>query len=296
MIDTSSLGFPARLVVATDLSPRCDRALDRGIQLAMQWDSSLTALYVFDAPREPDQILAWAAGEPTFDLQSEAAKQLRVDLAPLGERADFQLVRSRSPSAVVGKVVVDVAAGLVVTGLARDEPFGRFALGSTVEDLARSVPIPLLIVRNRVRTRYRGVAVATDLSGRAQAALRTAVRWFSGSDVHLVHASEGPSPLSRRVREGDSKASSMLEAQCAQFAADCGIPPAALHRVAVVDGDLAESLTRYVRRQGIDLAVIGAHEKRGILDVILGSALEKLLQWLPCDVLVVPGGKLEHHQ
>jgi nucleotide-binding universal stress UspA family protein len=291
MTETSSHGLPAKLVVATDLSPRCDRALDRGIELATQWGASLTALYVFDAPREPDQILAWAAGEPTFDIQREAAKQLRLDLLPLGERADFKLVRSNSPSDVICRVAAEVGAGLVVTGLARDEPFGRFALGSTVEDLARTLQEPLLIVRNRVRAPYGRIAVATDLSERAQAALHTAVRWFSDSDVHLVHAAERPSTLAGRGGDGGSEPTTALQARCEQFAVDSGIRPEALHRVAVVDGDLAASLTRYVRHQQIDLVAVGAHEGRGILDVILGSALEKLLQWLPCDVMVAPIGK-----
>lgn len=291
MVDTASKRLPAKVLVATDLSPRCDRALDRAIQLATQWEASLTALYVFDAPREPDQILAWAAGEATFDLQREAAQQLRMDLAPLGDRADFRLVRSKSASDVIVQVVHEMGAGMVVTGLARDEPFGRFALGSTVEDLARSLPRPLLIVRNRMRGPYARVAVATDLSERGQSALQTAVRWFSGSEVHLVHASEGPASLTRREGENVAAAPARLHAQCEQFAVESGIPPEDLHRVSVVDGDLAASLTAYVRRQQIDLVVVGAHEGRGILDVILGSALEKLLQWLPCDVMVVPLGR-----
>lgn len=279
---------PASLLVATDLSPRCDRALDRAIQLAQTWAASLTALYVFDAPTEPDRILAWAAGDPAFDLQIEASRQLRRDLAGLGERADVRLMRSKSPAEVIDRVAGEVAAGLVVTGVARDEPLGRFALGSTVEVLARTLRRPVLIVRNRVRSPYLRVAAATDLSERAKAAVVTAVRWFPDAETHLFHAASRPVSLSKRGRDAEAEASGALIGRCERFVAQSGLPRTAIHRVAAVADDLAPGLTRYVRQNEVDLAVIGAHEGQGLLELFLGNSLEKLLQWLPCDVLVVP--------
>ncbi|MGE4048921.1 MAG: universal stress protein, partial [Acetobacteraceae bacterium] len=41
---------PERILLATDLSCRCDRAQDRAVWLAEQWDSRLTLLHVLEAP------------------------------------------------------------------------------------------------------------------------------------------------------------------------------------------------------------------------------------------------------
>ncbi|WP_268744979.1 universal stress protein [Cupriavidus metallidurans] len=52
---------PASLMLATDLSPRCDRALDRAAGLAQAWKAELIVAHVLDPAAHPDQALAWAA-------------------------------------------------------------------------------------------------------------------------------------------------------------------------------------------------------------------------------------------
>ncbi len=289
MIPTPSVtSAPSRILIATDLSPRCDRALDRSIQLAQTWHASLMALHVFDAPKEPDQILEWAAGRDGADPQREARAQLHQDLAVLGDRAEVRLIRSRSPSEVIDETAREVEAHLVVTGVARDEPLGRFLLGSTVERLARTLQQPLLIVRNRPRAPYRRVVAATDLSAGSQLALAAASAWFPDAEVHLFHACDGPGALTAPTGDGVRFAPPETHALCERLVSESGIDRTRVSRVVAVQGRLESELTRYVRSNAIDLAVMGGHESAGLLDALLGSSLDKLLLWVPCDVLVVP--------
>lgn len=44
-------GPPMRILLATDLSARCDRALDRAAQLAAEWGAELIALKVVESPQ-----------------------------------------------------------------------------------------------------------------------------------------------------------------------------------------------------------------------------------------------------
>ena len=60
--------IPHRLLLATDLSARCDRALDRAAQLAEEWQAELVALNVLDPAASPDQALAWISGESDEQL------------------------------------------------------------------------------------------------------------------------------------------------------------------------------------------------------------------------------------
>lgn len=39
---------PRHIIFATDFSARCDRAQDRAIQLAVQWQARLTAVHVIE--------------------------------------------------------------------------------------------------------------------------------------------------------------------------------------------------------------------------------------------------------
>lgn len=282
--------LPRRLLLGTDLSPRCDRALDRAAQLTRNWQASLTVLNVLDAPRAPDQILAWLSDERRFDPELDAREQLERGLAHVGLQADILLERAPDAPEAIAARAQALAADLVVTGVARDEPLGRFLLGSSVERLARTLEQPLLIVRNRPLGPYQRVVVATDLSPGSQVALRTAAQWFSDSEVDVFHAAAVTAPLRVSSSAGLPPPSPAVLDRCERFVADSGVPRARVSRVVAVEAALEGALTRYVRRRGADLVVMGAHDGEGWLDALRATSLHKVLQWMPADVLVVPDG------
>ena len=51
----------------------------------------------------------------------------------------------------------------------------------------------------------------------------------------------------------------------------------------LIDQELA-----FIKANEIDLVVIGSHGCSGIMSLLLGSTASKLLDWLPCDMLLVP--------
>lgn len=283
---------PARVLLATDLSPRCDRAFDRSVQLARDWQAGLTVLNVLEAPQGPDQILAWAVEDKAFDPQQDARRQIGRDLALLDASAEIRLLRSPDPAETIRSVAADLAADLTVTGLARDEPLGRFLLGSNVERLARTLERPLLIVRNRPHGRYRRITVASDLADESRVVLQTAVRWFPGSVLELFHAQPRLRGLDAPLQAAElTPAAPACRQRCEQFVSASGVPRTALREVVAVEGPLETSLTRYVRRHAVELVVMGSHESAGFLGALLGSPLDRLLAWVPADVLVVPAAK-----
>src|SRR5690606_36906748 len=90
------------------------------------------------------------------------AAQLRRDLGIQAPRLGVR-IEEGEPAAGIERVAEELGADLVVTGVARDEPFGRYLLGGTVERLVRRMPVPVLVARTRPRP-YRQVLVASDLS------------------------------------------------------------------------------------------------------------------------------------
>lgn len=284
----TTIPLPRHLLLATDLSPRCDRALERAALLAQGWQAALTVLSVLDAPRAPDQILAWLSDDRHFDPEQDTREQLTQTLGHLQVPADIRLEQGQDAPQAIVDTARAVAAGLVVTGVARDEPLGRFLLGSSVERLARTLEQPLLIVRNRPLGAYRRVVAATDLSPGSRAALRTAAHWFTASEVDVFHAAAATAPI--RVSEPGfpRDANPAVLDRCERFVNDSGVPRARFSRVVAVEAALEVALTRYVRRRGADLVVMGAHESEGWLDALRATSLHKVLQWMPADVLVVP--------
>jgi len=86
---------PHSLLLATDLSARCDRALDRAAQLAGEWQAELVALNVLDPAASPDQALAWISGASDEQLLHVARQQLARDLAAANVPATLRLVRTQ---------------------------------------------------------------------------------------------------------------------------------------------------------------------------------------------------------
>jgi nucleotide-binding universal stress UspA family protein len=280
----NAISVPSHLLLATDLSARCDRALDRAAQLARQWQADLTAVHVLESSGTPAQLLVWAAGEDDVALMRMAQRELSRDLSGLDVRASMRVVRGGDPASTIRNVAAQTDSGLVVVGMARGELLGRFVLGSSVEALARSLSQPLLIVRNRVHDPYRRILVATDFSDSSRRALQVAACFFPGSELIVYHAMTAPGDLQWALSRLDHQAQ---PPGFAEFMAAAEIPSGMKPHLVSERGRLEEVLARYVRDREVDLVIAGSHGSSGIMSILLGSSVSKLLCWLPCDTMVV---------
>lgn len=280
-------GPPAGLLLATDLSARCDRAFDRAVQLAGEWRAGLVALSVLEGPQAPDLALVWAGGGE--DAADRAARrQFERDLAGVDVHADLRIVKG-NPVDAIREAAEETGSGLIITGMARNEALGRFLLGSTVSRLVRVVSQPLLVVRERAHGPYRRILVATDFSDSSRHALHAALRFFPDCEPIIYHAYKLPmSEISGRVSHARLRRE-MEEGECAAFLAGADLPANMRGRLKTVieHGALETTLTRYVREHDIELVVIGTHGRGALMSAVIGSAAARLLDWLPCDTMIV---------
>lgn len=188
---SSAAAPPARLLLATDLSARCDRALDRAAQLAGEWHAELVALNVLDVTASPDQTVAWAVGTDDDYLLNIARQQLAHDLSELNIHATMRIERAGDAATTIRDVAASTDCGLVITGVACHKVFGRFLLGSTVECLAHTLPQHLPVARNRTHGPYQRI-VATESSESSRHALLATAGLFPGRQLILYHACQIP--------------------------------------------------------------------------------------------------------
>lgn len=287
----TSQASPKRVLLATDLSARCDRALDRAAQLANNWSAELVALNILESAQAPDMALTWAYGNEEENLEI-AQRQLRKDLAGLSPKLRIRIAHGDVATAIE-TVANEEACDLIVTGVARNETFGRFLLGGTVENLAQTVPQPLLVVRNRCHGAYQRIVLATDFSASARHALHVLLRYFSKQEIVLFHAHNTPFASAEDDKLNVPNETLVKQAFDAWLGSDESNIPAITSDVrtslkyVAVSGALETSLTQYVRAHDIDLVVIGTHDENGLWDVLLGSSASQLLDWLPCDTMSI---------
>ena len=278
-----------RILLATDLSARSDRALDRAMMLAARDGGELVVLHVIE-PVSGSRY--YPRTQPLPVLAGLVREQLRQDLGDCADKAQIR-IEEGTAAEVIERVARELQATLVIVGVARVERLGRFVLGNTVERLVRAVEAPLLIVTDRPRNPYRRVAVAVDFSSVSTQTLQLAMTLFPEQRITAFHAYQ---PL----RYGSSDAQvvaaewkQVAETSFAEWLASTGLADDARTRVAVriEHGDPARMIRDAAANGGFDLVVIGTRGRGRIFEFFIGSVAKQILAELPCDALFVREAK-----
>lgn len=286
-------GLPTTIALASDLSHRSDRALDRAIQLASAWQARLLVVHAVEARAESflDDRDAMAPRRRVIDPVQAAKDCLRRDLANQLPQWEIDIaVRPGSPAPMVLEEVKRTGAQLIVTGVARDELLGRMLLGDTVDRLLRKSPVPLLIVRQRAYAPYRSMVVATDFSSSSRVALEVAARLFPQVDLTLFNACDIPFADYLQYAAFTEQFDSYGRQAADKLMQEAGIPTerARLASRMIEQGAPAPLLRDLSLGAPDQLTVVGTHGGGKVYETLIGSTARRILDAVPGDVLVVP--------
>lgn len=273
------------ITLATDLTSRSDRAFDRAVGLARRWNARLLIVHaVEERPRVSDQP-TWRRGA---DPVQAARMKLQLDY-PGWEGADTAIeVRLGSPENVILEAAAREDTDLIITGLAREDFYGRDDLGALVPTLAQKATAPLLVVKKRLHGPPRRVVVASDLTDTSHAALDLALGLFGPARLTLFNAFDIPyrglagdqAELERTMRPG-------VIDECKAVLADAaGAVVAEQVEIIAELGAPAPILAKLVADRDVDLVVTGTYGRSGVLDLLVGSTAMEIMAQVSCDVLV----------
>ena len=293
-------GAPRKILLATDLSARGDRALERAIAIAQRHDAQLVIVHAFEELDEATMHYgqhgapSWRRPPDAVALMKQRVRQgLRAQLGAAVDRA-MVVIEEGNPAEVVERHATTGRVDLVVTGIAREGPFASrpVILGKTVEQLLRRLPVPILVVRNRVGGAYQHIVVTTDFSDPSGRALQVALRFFPEQTLYLLHASEAPySTLAPDAGRHAERFQQARAGDLSTFLASIYLSEADRKRVIplIEPGPPQQLIREYVQTQGADLVVLGTRGRGAVLEALLGSTAKSILATLPCDALVVRG-------
>ncbi len=282
-------GPPKQILLATDLSPRCDRAFDRAVALAALWNAKLVAVHVMAEDGMGPDTAAIPSWRRPPDPQKLAEARARAEMRELSP--DFTIViDSGDPADVIMRAAETHGCDLIVTGVARDEPLGRLVLGSTVERLVRRSRIPVLVVRKRGHRPYRHVVAATDFSEPSRHALEAAARLFPAAKLTVFHAYDVPTrTLAANSAVHRQQFHDLAVQSSEEFLkhADLTGWPGGKPELLVEHGKPDHLLYDYARDMDVDLVALGSHGHSALFQVLLGDVAQRLIGLVPCDVLIV---------
>lgn len=291
-------GPPRAILLATDLSPRSDRALDRAVSLAKHWKAHLTVLHVLEemaSPLDPmDPLPSWRRPPEPLSI---ARENILADLGELAETATVLVDQGDTIDSIMRVANADNSQ-LIVIGVARNELLGQLMLGRTVDRLLRRSQVPLLVVKERARRTYRHIVVATDFSESSRHALVAAMHLFPEETLTVFHAYDPPmSGLMSDASTYRREYRKIAEQDCNAFLRDTDKLMNQRRRphVLIEYGAPNHLLHDYVVDNSADLVVVGTHGRSAIFDVLIGSVAKRILEDVPCDILVIrePRAKVE---
>jgi len=260
------------ILIAHDLRSTADLALRRAAQLARQHNASLTLLHVTDNQLSPREL--------------EVVKQaLDVSLTQYAPPNTQLLILSGQPAEVILKQIQEQQADLLVLG-AQHQRHPLFP-GTTLDHIARSCSIALLLVTNEDAKPYPNALIAMDFSIWACSALSTAYQLLPPAGA--LHALNIFEPDKTAIGDGEMEFSiqrqliaQLLNDEIKRLPKD---GPSLTHEV--LRGRMPVALQEHIRQHQPPLLVLGNRCRGALACALLGDLVQHFLHKAPCDVLVV---------
>jgi nucleotide-binding universal stress UspA family protein len=278
------------VLIATDLSARSDRAVQRAVDIASRHGSRLCVAHVVD-----DELPANVA-EHQKKMAENALRGLIASIPGSNAvRLDINVMFGEHYSTIIALAEKE-AADLVVIGKHREDVLLDLFRGSTGERVLRFGARPVLVVKEQPSVPYVSVLAAVDFSPPCQRALEFAFKLVPDGQFQLVHAFDIPfrglllegRSFGELAKKHQQQFDDMVKEQMAEFVAKLS-KPAKLFSTIVRDGRPEEVVLSAIAETRPQLVVVGTHGRSGVGRALLGSVAERVIARAPVDVLAVRG-------
>ena len=243
-----------------------------------------------------------------LDLRQRRLETMVVAAKRLGVSATATVEWDFPPHEAIVRRAIRGRAGLIIAECHAGRRVAPWLVRLTDWELLRASPVPVLLLKNGKPWRRNRILAAVDPShARAKPSRLDSLIVAQGKRLasrlrgrlHLVHACF-PSVFGLTL--GDPMIDAVTLAatyeqqkaidrrKLAAFARAAGIPRARQH---LADADPVAAIPAVARKVGADVVVMGAISRSGLKRLFIGNTAEKILNDLPCDVLVVKPAHFE---
>lgn len=263
------------ILALTDFSAQAEHGLERAAMLAATHNARLRILYGAETP-SPKFV------DPFARLEQRARQ--------LARRHGVQVVAVNGVGDPVEDTLTQAAdADLLVLDRRMHRALHQFWVGSTVQQLMRRSPCPVLVVQQAPGGPYERVLVAVDYTATSKPLVRYAGALAVGSSMALFHAI-------------DSRSAEVSQAAMQAYRQE--VLPHVHNRMSRLkdsfdtrrnrvgtltgQGDVARQMVVQQESMSADLVVVGQRRRAALMDLVAGSMARRLLGHAGCDVLVCP--------
>jgi nucleotide-binding universal stress UspA family protein len=273
-----------RILVATDMSARSDRAVERAFQIAQTLSLPLEAQLVLDDAL-PEELLA-----PVHD---KARSQLDAICARNANGVPYTVnVQTGDPTEELLRAVAPEASTLLVMGPHRPRPFLDGLRETTMQRVVRRTQAPVLLAMIPVTGEYTTQLSLVDYGPASCAALQLGASLSPTAEItaaHAVHVPYAGMLETTGSAQMDLQAAFLRDAESLdkKWRAKDDLPAGLKSPTRIVQSPPLGLVHEFTKGVGFDLVTAGAHGRVGAARSFLGSLALDLMREPPCDVLIV---------
>lgn len=276
-----------QVLVATDRSAMAKEALKRAISVAKKKNAQLFIIHVIEPPFVESPYLKLVD-------QSEIKKEITDEIDQLNSESQVEynlFIEHGNVADMIIHKAKQLEADLIVVGCHGKADIESNYFGTTTLKLIQRTHLPVLVVKNEVKSIYQKMIAPTNMSDSSKESILFANTLFTKPTRKYLHAHESFTEiqsLTYHISEEQRKsiqiemelnARNKLEA----FAKEVGGGDIALiHFQASVNEDLLD----YIIKDQADLLVLGSTGVDNLNSFVFGSTASFLLHMSPTDVLV----------
>jgi nucleotide-binding universal stress UspA family protein len=146
--------LPRTILVPIDLGDHTTEVLDYAVGLAGRLDAKLHVLHTLSFPVIGAEVPVAISDSAIDDLVATRRRELDRTATSYAGKCAFASVELKTgdPRLVIQETAVQLRADLIVMGTHGRRGVSRLLLGSVAEEVARTAPCPVLLVRSGTAT------------------------------------------------------------------------------------------------------------------------------------------------
>jgi nucleotide-binding universal stress UspA family protein len=291
-----------KLVVGYLATPGGADAMTLGARLARTLGAEVEACIILP----PERVVPTLAGARDYEakLAEQAEKWLAEALASVPDDVAAHSHVTFADSFAEGLITetARLEADLIVVGGSGGGLAGSYSLGSVVNELLHSAPVPVVVAPRGTREskadRVREVTCAIGQREGADLLLEKAVQFSkaAGTPLRLVSL-VALDPMFGMLRGDDEvvRERALAHAQQILEAAKSSLPEGFPVAATAVEGSTVEEAVRKLEWHDGDLIMVGSSRLSAPRRLFLGSTAAKMLRVLDVPMMVVPRDQLGVH-
>lgn len=289
-----------KILVSTDLTPQCDVAIKKAMELATKYDRWLEILHVINPPLFEICVGSECMAKHVKEEEVRKNKEIQISerIKSGLKRASSKLnikTRVGEPAEEIIKYAKDIEATAIIMADTHEEygPLKKFFLGTNIKRVVANSHIPVLVVKEDKSPEYKKIMIPVDYTEECKDVIKYTANLFPDAELYLLNIMEIPSDFRLKFYGlNDTEITEITKAERTKaknrmvaFINELGINNE-IHEVVCEGALLPERVVDEAKKAKVDLVSVYAHDINDLATKVIGGISSEILDLAETDVLV----------